>query len=158
MIFVHCLIAVVFMLITMNFPQYLPLFLSVILFILALFAALISPSFSCDFRITHNAQTACFIVCSLIFSIVVIALTIFCAVTTSPFSWTWLALNCFHILFALTCKVKAFMLSALCYTHRWIDHINLILLVSFSEHFTQSFIIRSSPCDTLDLLCAVFGF
>lgn len=158
MIFVHCLIVVVFMLITMNFPQYLSLFLSVVLFILALFAASISSSFSCDFSITHNAQTACLIVCSLIFNIVVIALTIFCAVTTSFFSWIWLTLNCFYILFVLTCEVKAFVLSALHYTHRWIDHINLILLVSFSEHLTQSFITRSLSGNTLDLLCAVFGF
>jgi len=124
MISVHCLIAVIFMLITMDFPQYLPLFLSVVLFILALFAASISPSFSCDFSITHNAQTACPIVCSLIFSIVVIALMIFCAVTTSPSSRIWLALNCFYVLFALTCEVRAFVLSALRYTHRWIDHTN----------------------------------
>lgn len=118
MMFVYCLVAVNFMLIAMDSTQYLPLFLSVVLFILALFAASISPSFSCDFSIAHNAQTACPIVCSLILGIVVIGLTIFCAVTTSPSSQTWLALNCFHVLFALTCEVRASVLSALGYTHR----------------------------------------
>lgn len=101
--------------------------LSAVFLILALFLARVSPSFDHEFSITHNAQAACSLICCFIFSAVIITLITIQLITTSSSFQTWLALDCFHILFVLTCKVRVFVFSALHDTHHWIDHTNVVV-------------------------------